>query len=111
ASLARPGGNITGTTYIHDQLAGKTIGLLKQAAPQISRVAMLWNPSHTDPEFRETERAARTLQISLQSLPVQEPGEFEGAFQAAARERPQALISAGSRLFFLHRPRIGYFAA
>src|SRR6516225_9492309 len=61
ASLARPGGNITGLTYVHDQLAGKAVELLKEAAPWVSRVAILWNPNHTDPEYRETQRAARTL--------------------------------------------------
>src|SRR5262249_32781925 len=50
ASLARPGGNITGLTYVHDQLAGKAVELLKDAAPWVSRVAILWNPNHTDPE-------------------------------------------------------------
>src|SRR5262245_53300132 len=72
ASLARPGGNITGLTYIHDQLAGKSVGLLKDTAPWVSRVAILWNPNHTDPEFRETQRAALALQVQLQSLEVRE---------------------------------------
>jgi putative tryptophan/tyrosine transport system substrate-binding protein len=57
ASLGRPGGNITGITFIYDQLAGKVIELLKDAAPRVSRVAILWNPDHADPEFRETQRA------------------------------------------------------
>ena len=48
-------------TYVHDQLAGKAIELLKDAAPWVSRVAILWNPDHTDPEFRETQRGAQTL--------------------------------------------------
>jgi putative ABC transport system substrate-binding protein len=111
ASLARPGGNVTGVTYVHDQLAGKTIELLRDAAPWVSRVAILWNPNHTDPEFRETQRAARTLRIPLQSLEVREPGDFEGAFQGATRERAEALIVLGSRLMFLHRQQIGDFAA
>jgi hypothetical protein len=58
ASLGRPGGNITGVTYVNDQLAGKTIELLKEMAPWVSRAGILWNPNHTDPEFRETQRAA-----------------------------------------------------
>ncbi len=111
ASLARPGGNVTGVTYVADQLAGKTIELLRDAAPWVSRVAILWNPNHTDPEFRETQRAARTLRIPLQSLEVREPGDFDGAFQEAARERAEALIVLGSRLMFLHRQQIGDFAA
>jgi ABC-type uncharacterized transport system substrate-binding protein len=111
ASLARPGGNVTGVTYVQEQLAGKTIELLKDAAPWVSRVAILWNPNHTDPEFRETQRAAGTLKIPLQSLEVREPADFEGAFQAATHERAEALIVLGSRLMFLHRQQIGDFTA
>jgi putative tryptophan/tyrosine transport system substrate-binding protein len=111
ASLARPGGNVTGVTYVHDALAGKSIELLKQAAPSVSRVAILWNPNHTDPEFRETQRAADALRIHLQSLEVQEAGDFDGAFQAAIRERAEALVVAGSRLMNLHRQQIGGFVA
>jgi putative tryptophan/tyrosine transport system substrate-binding protein len=110
ASLARPGGNITGVTYVHDQLAGKTIELLKEAAPRVSRVAILWNPNHTDPEFRETERAARSLGIPLQSLEVREEHDFERAFQAATREHAEALIVVGARLIAQHRRQIGDFA-
>jgi putative ABC transport system substrate-binding protein len=110
-SLARPGGNITGLTWIQEQLAGKAIELLKDAAPSVSRAAVLWNPGHVDPEFRETERAALTLGVRLQSLEVRQPGEFEGAFQAIAREPPEALIVIGSRLMSLHRQRIGDFVA
>ena len=101
ASLGRPGGNITGVTYVHDQLAGKSVELLKDTAPSVSRVAILWNPDHADPEFRETQRASRTLGVQLQSLEVREPGDFEGAFQAAERERAEALIVIGARLMFL----------
>jgi putative ABC transport system substrate-binding protein len=111
ASLARPGGNITGLTWVQEQLAGKVIELLKDAAPSVSRAAVLWNPGHVDPEFRETERAARTLGVRLQSLEVRQPGEFEGAFQAIAREQPEALIVIGSRLMALHRQMIGDFTA
>jgi putative ABC transport system substrate-binding protein len=111
ASLARPGGNITGVTYVRDQLAGKTIGLLKDAAPWVSRVAILWNPNHTDPEFRETQRAAHALPVQLQSLEVRESGDFEAAFQAATRERAEALIVLGSRLMALHAQQVSDFAA
>jgi putative tryptophan/tyrosine transport system substrate-binding protein len=107
ASLARPGGNITGLTYVHDMLAGKSVELLKDTVPSVSRVAILWNPNHADPEFRETQRAARALGVQLQSLEVREPPDFEGAFQALARERPEALIVIGSRLIALQRQWIG----
>ena len=110
-SLGRPGGNITGLTYVHDMLAGKSVELLKDTVPTVSRVAILWNPDHADPEFRESQRASRALEVQLQSLEVRQPGEFEGAFQAAERERAEALIVIGGRLMFLNRERIGDFTA
>jgi len=109
-SLGRPGGNITGLTYIHDMLAGKSVELLKEVMPQVSRVAILWNPNHADPEFRETQRASGTLGVQLQSLEVRQPRDFDSGFQAALRERAEALIVIGSRLIFLNRTRIGDFA-
>jgi putative ABC transport system substrate-binding protein len=110
-SLARPGGNITGVTYVHDKLAGKSVELLKDTAPWVSRVAILWNPNHVDPEFRETQRASRALGIQLVSLEVSEPSDFAPAFQVAERERAEALIVIGSRLVSLRRELIGKFAA
>jgi putative ABC transport system substrate-binding protein len=91
-------------------LAGKSVELLKEVMPQVSRVAILWNPNHADPEFRETQRASGTLGVQLQSLEVREPKDFESGFQAAMRERAEALIVIGSRLIFLNRMRIGDFA-
>jgi putative tryptophan/tyrosine transport system substrate-binding protein len=110
ASLSRPGGNVTGVTYIHDQLAGKTIELLKEAAPRVSRVAIMWNPDHNDPEFRETQRAAPALGIQLQSLEVRQSADFKNAFQMATQERAEALIVVGSRIIALHRQWIGDFS-
>ena len=110
-SLGRPGGNITGITYVHEMLAGKSVELLKDAVPSVSRVAILWDPRHTDPEFRETQRASRALGVSLQSLEVRETGDFESAFQAATRAQVEALIVIGSRLVRRHRQAIGDFAA
>jgi putative ABC transport system substrate-binding protein len=110
ASLGRPGGNITGVTYIHEMLAGKSIELLKDAAPAVNRVAILWDPRHTDPEFRETQRASRALDLRLQSVEVRGAADFEGALQAVAREQAEALIVNGSRLVTRHRHTIGDFA-
>jgi putative ABC transport system substrate-binding protein len=72
---------------------------------------MLWDPNHTDPEYRETQRAAGALRVQLQSLEVRVASDFEGAFQTAIRERPEALIVAGSRLLNLNRQLIGDFVA
>jgi putative ABC transport system substrate-binding protein len=110
-SLARPGGNITGVTLILDELAGKTLQLLKEAAPRVSRVGVLWNPDHADPEFREIQRAARTLGVQLQSLEVRRAGEFDAAFEAARTDRAEALIAVSSRQMVLHQQRIAEFAS
>ncbi len=69
-SLARPGGNVTGVTFVSSELAAKRLQFLKEAAPRISRVAVLWNPDHIDPEYAETEAAGRTLGVRVQSLEV-----------------------------------------
>jgi putative ABC transport system substrate-binding protein len=113
ASLARPGGNITGVTFVADELAGKRLELLREAAPRASRVAFLWNPDHPDPEFRETQRAARTLGVQLIPLEVRRPADFDAAFQTATAEpeRAQAVLAISSRLMTLHRQRIADFAA
>jgi putative ABC transport system substrate-binding protein len=110
ASLGRPGGNITGVTYVHDMLAGKSVELLRDIMPSVSRVAILWNPNHVDPEFRETQRASRALGIELQSLEIRQSGDIEGAFLTAERGKAEALIVLGSRLMFANRHRIGAFA-
>jgi putative tryptophan/tyrosine transport system substrate-binding protein len=111
SSLSHPGGNITGVTYVHDQLAGKVIELLHEAAPNLARFAMMWNPNHADPEFRATQKAARTLGLELQSLEVRQPADFDRAFKAAASEKAEALIVAGSRLMALQQHTIADFAA
>jgi putative ABC transport system substrate-binding protein len=109
-SLGRPGGNITGLTYVHDMLAGKSVELLRDTLPAVSRVAILWNPDHADPEFRETQRASHALGVQLQSLEVRKLEDFDSAFQAAERERAEALIVIGGRFIALNRQRVGDFA-
>ena len=111
ASLGRPGGNLTGVTFVADELAGKVLELLKEAAPRVTRVAILWNPDHADPEFRESQRAAGILGVRLQSLEVRRAGDFEGAFQSAVLDRAEALVVVPSRVMLLNRQRIADFAA
>jgi putative ABC transport system substrate-binding protein len=111
ASLARPGGNLTGVTFVLDALAGKRLALLKEAAPRITRVGILWNPDHADPEFRENQRAARVLGVQIQSLEVRRSEDFDAAFQAAGRERSEAIIVVSSRLVNLQTQRILDYAA
>jgi putative tryptophan/tyrosine transport system substrate-binding protein len=110
-SLARPGGNLTGVTLILDALAGKQLALLKEAAPRISKVGILWNPEHADPEFRENQVAARALGVQLRSLETRRAEDFDAAFEVATREHAEALIVISSRLMSLQSQRILDFAA
>ena len=109
-SLARPGGNVTGVTFVSSDLAAKRLQFLKEAAPRISRVAVLWNPNHVDPEYAETQAAGRMLGVHVQSLEVRAPGDFAGAFQAAEVGRAEAIIVVSSRLMTFGRQRIIEFA-
>ncbi|WP_271505147.1 ABC transporter substrate-binding protein [Bradyrhizobium sp. CCBAU 11357] len=111
ASVSRPGGNVTGVTLVYDELAGKVLELLKEAVPEISRVGVLWNPDHADPEYRETLRAANAHKIQLQSLEVRRPGDFDGAFEAAKRERAEGMVIVSSRLLLLQKQKIVQFGA
>lgn len=111
ASLARPGGNVTGVTFISSDLAAKRLQLLREAAPAVSRVAVLWNPDHVDPEYRETQAAGRVLGVHVQSLEVRRADDFDAAFRAAAAESAQALVVVSSRLMTFNRRRIMEFAA
>ena len=105
SSLSHPGGNITGVTLILDELAGKRLALLNEIAPKISHVAVLWNPDHADPEFRELQKAAQQLKISLQSIEVKRPEDVNSQLGASAA-KAEALIVVSSRLVNLERQRI-----
>jgi putative tryptophan/tyrosine transport system substrate-binding protein len=113
ASLARPGGNITGLSFFTTETAGKRVELLKEVVPNPSRVAVLWNPTNRSKqlEWRETQVAARALGLTLQSVEVQGPDEFDHAFAAITGERPDALVTLSDPLTNTHRKRIVDFAA
>jgi putative tryptophan/tyrosine transport system substrate-binding protein len=108
-SIRQPGFNITGITLIYDELAGKMLDLMKEALPEISHVAVLWNPDHADPEFRETQRVAIARGVELQSLEVRRPSDFDGAFKAAIDQRAEGLILVSSRLLLAQRQKIKEF--
>jgi putative tryptophan/tyrosine transport system substrate-binding protein len=111
ASLARPGGNVTGLTCVSSDLAGKRLQFLKEAAPAVTRVAVLWNPDHPDGEFPATRAAGRSLQVQVESLEVRRGDDIAGAFAVATRERMEAVIVVSSRLMTLNRARILDLAA
>ena len=107
ASLARPGGNITGMTILSPELSRKRLELLKEVLPRASRVAVLFNPAFpgTALDLRQTRDAARTLGLALHEVKVQRPAEFEAAF-ATARDRTDALIPLADPFFTAHHARI-----
>jgi putative ABC transport system substrate-binding protein len=110
ASFARPGGNVTGVAFVSAETGAKRLQFLKEAMPSASRVAVLWNPDHPDGEFRDIEAAARQIGVSVQSLQVRRPEDFDAALQAAARGRADALMLVSSRLVNLNRDQIVEFA-
>jgi putative ABC transport system substrate-binding protein len=112
ASLARPGGNLTGISIGAAELGGKRLELLMQAVPWASRVAVLWNAALADkvPEWQGTLMAAQTLGVSLQSVEVRGPDDFDSAFATLAKEPPDALITLADALTLEHRRLIVAFA-
>ena len=111
ASLARPGANITGSTFLGPELVPKRLALLKEALPNVSRVAALWHPGAfgertSQDMLKETEAAARTLGVQLQLVGVRRADEFDRAFAAMMNERAHALIVFPSPMLFGERRRI-----
>jgi putative tryptophan/tyrosine transport system substrate-binding protein len=112
-SLAQPGGNVTGMSLMAPDLGGKRLELLKEVLPRLSRVAVLWNAANPYAAllFKETQAAGRALGIEVQSLEVRGPDDFDSAFEAARRQRPDALITVEDPLTGTHRKLIADFAA
>jgi putative ABC transport system substrate-binding protein len=94
ASLARPGGNVTGLSTISSELSAKRLELLKEAVPGLSRVAIMWNPDIRGAvlDYKETEAAARSLRLQLQSVEVSRGDDLDRAFSALAEQRAEALV-------------------
>jgi putative ABC transport system substrate-binding protein len=113
SSLARPGGNVTGISLMVPDLAGKRLQLIKEVLPRMTRVAVLWDAANPYPAraFEETQRAAQILGIEVQSLEVRGPDDFAGAFEAATRQRPDALLTIGDPLTSDFRKQIADFAS
>jgi putative ABC transport system substrate-binding protein len=111
-SLARPGGNITGLAGPGVELSGKRLEILKEAVPEVSRIAVLWNPANptTAPFLPETQAAAQALGVELHVLEVRSPHDFEGAFEAATSGRAGALLVMPDAFLSGSRTRIIEFA-
>ena len=112
-SLARPAGNVTGFSMMNPDLSGKRLQLLKELVPNVSRVAVLCNPSIpiTPPLLRETEAAARALGLQLQVVEVRDPTKFDSAFSAMTRGRAGALVVLPDPTFRNEQRRILDLAA
>jgi putative ABC transport system substrate-binding protein len=116
ASLARPGGNITGSTFLGPGLVPKRLELLKEVVPRVSRVAALWHPGAfgertTREMFKETEAVAQTLKVHLQVVGVRHSDEFDHAFSTMTRGHAGALVTFPSPMFYAARRRLVGHAA
>jgi putative ABC transport system substrate-binding protein len=113
ASLARPGGNVTGLTNIDPDLSAKRLQLLKETFPKVSRVAVLYHggPGGDQDELAETQTAARALGVQIQPLQVKEPSQFQSAYAAMTKERAAALIIFHGSFTGFHRRELIELAA
>jgi putative ABC transport system substrate-binding protein len=115
-SLARPEGNVTGLSTLSPELVGKRLELLKQVVPEVTRVAVLWQPGaipeRTEKDYlKEAEVAARALGVRLQFVEARGPADFGRAFSDMTRARAGALTVWGNQLFFTERSRLADLAA
>jgi putative ABC transport system substrate-binding protein len=109
ASLARPGGNLTGVTFLTDELSGKRLDLLKETLPKIARAAIVWEPAHVDNEFKGMQAAAPGLGVQLDSVEVQRPvrrDEVEKLIQTVLDRNADALVLAPSGFTIANRKQI-----
>jgi putative ABC transport system substrate-binding protein len=112
ASLARPGGNITGLSVLAPELSGKRLELLQEVVPGMTHVAVLWNAANpaNAAAWEETQAAARALGLLLHSQEVRDPQDFEGAFARMTQARPDTFLVLVDNLIAMHRPQIVAFA-
>jgi putative ABC transport system substrate-binding protein len=112
ASLARPGGNITGVTSLSVDLSIKQLEFLTEAVPRASRIAIMWNldsPWHPI-AVKGLQSGGRSLELQLQMLQVRGPGEFDRTFRAMAAERAQAILVLADPMTFAHRRELASLA-
>jgi putative ABC transport system substrate-binding protein len=112
ASLARPGGNITGVTSLSVDLTIKQLELLKEAVPRASRITVLWNPDNPwhPVAVKGLREGGRSLDVQLQILEVRAPDEFESAFRTSTRERARAVLVLADPMTYAHRHRLATLA-
>jgi putative ABC transport system substrate-binding protein len=112
-SLARPGTHLTGISDVVAELSAKRMEFLKEIAPSVRRVAMLWNADDLGmtTRYQASDKAAKAMGLVVQPLGVREPDDFEHAFATMSRERPDAILMVSDSLTTLNRKRVFEFAA
>jgi putative ABC transport system substrate-binding protein len=111
ASVAKPGGNITGLTGLIAEITAKRLELLKEVSPRVTRVAVLWGPyPFSAAVLREVESASRTLGLTLHEIEVQQPIELDSAFARMTAWRAQALLVLPHPMFLAQRTRLAELA-
>jgi ABC-type uncharacterized transport system substrate-binding protein len=112
-SIARPGGNLTGMSWLSFELVGKRLELLKEAVPRVSRVAILSNPEHPGEkrELRETQNAARAMGMTLDYYQTRTSAAFDAAYDAISKQNVNGLLVFPEALTLAHRREIIDFAA
>ena len=113
ASLARPGGNITGLTHVAPELTGKRLELLKEVVPRLSRVAVLWNPKQPGQAvaYKESQVAAQTLRLTVISMEARNREEIEKILSGIRKERAEAIFELPDPVVFFNRELITDLAA
>ena len=114
ASLARPGGNVTGINFFGAELTAKRLELLRELVPAATRVAVLVNPANaefTEPTLRDVEAAARAMGLQIQVLNASTSREIDAAFATFVRERPDALFVGPEPFFISRRVQLANLAA
>ena len=113
SSLARPGGNLTGSSGSNVEIAGKSLEMLRRLLPKLGRAIVLWNPANVvfqGQMVKATEAAARSLSVELKMLSARDAGEIERAFVAIAKELAEALTVIADAVFVVHRGQIAALA-
>ena len=112
ASLARPGGNITGLAILQTEIGAKGLEILRSVVPTVTRIAVLWHPGTPSaaPGLKALEEPARRLRLELQPVGARSAAELEGAFAAMARARAQGVVVLATPIFFGERQRLGELA-
>lgn len=111
ASLARPGGNVTGLSNLSPDLTGERLETLKEAFPKISRVALFVTSTEEGGQVKAAEESGRALRLQVQALEIRDRSHIESAFRTMTKQRSDALLVLGSGILFEHRKLLADLAA